>query len=169
MPMEIQSASPSAPEQLAFLLEKRSGLSTDLQAEIGALQVKVQHLYTHAVQQLGKEGNVVKAGDGDERERGGKQQQQQPTQVAATPLLPAQMKPRSRLTALRPPATRVVASVAVVVAAAAKVEVEKARAQVEGRRRRTMGTRKKKRMLRQSSGCKTRSCALSFPTSTPRR
>ena len=58
------------------------------------------------------------------------QQQQQPTQVTATPLLPSQVKPRSQLTALQPPATRVVASVAVVVAAAAKVEVEKARAQV---------------------------------------
>ena len=65
--MEAQSASPSASEQLAFLLEKRSGFATDLQAEIVALQVKVQHLYTHAVQQPGKEGNVVKAGEGNER------------------------------------------------------------------------------------------------------
>ena len=41
----------------------------DLQAEIVALQVKVQHLYTHAVQQLENEENVVKAGEGNERER----------------------------------------------------------------------------------------------------
>ena len=70
--MEVPTAAPSAPEQLAFLLDKRSGLATDLQAEIGALQVKVQHIYTHAMQQLEKEGNVVKAGDGDERENGEK-------------------------------------------------------------------------------------------------
>ena len=67
--MEVPTASPSAPEQRASLLEKRSGLATDLQAEIGALQVKVQHLYTHAVQQLENEENVVKAGEGNERER----------------------------------------------------------------------------------------------------
>ena len=67
--MEAPTASPSAPEQLAFLLGKRSVLATDLQAEIGALQANVQHLYTHAVQQLEKEGNVVKAGDGNERGR----------------------------------------------------------------------------------------------------
>ena len=41
--MEAPTASPSAPEQLAFLLKKRSGVATDLQAEIVALQVKVQH------------------------------------------------------------------------------------------------------------------------------
>lgn len=74
----VRATSPSAPEQLAFQLEKRSGLATDLQAEIGALQVKVQHLDTHA-------------GDGNERENGGKAT----TQVAATPLLPTRVKARS--------------------------------------------------------------------------
>ena len=44
--MEAPTASPSAPEQVAFLLQKRSGLATDLQAEIGALQEKEQHLYS---------------------------------------------------------------------------------------------------------------------------
>jgi len=70
--MVVPTASPAAPDQRASLLDKRSGLAADVQAEIDALQVKVQHLYTHAVQHLGKEENVVKAGDGNERERGGK-------------------------------------------------------------------------------------------------
>lgn len=53
---------PSAPEQLAFLLEKKSGSATDLQAEITALQVKVQHLYTRAG------GEEAAEDDGDEVE-----------------------------------------------------------------------------------------------------
>eukprot|EP00729_Bicosta_minor_P032568 gene32568-biopygen30351 len=43
------ASSPSAPEQLVYLLEKRSGLATDLQAEIDTLQVKVLQLYTEAM------------------------------------------------------------------------------------------------------------------------
>ena len=60
--MEAPTALPSAPEQLAFLLEKRSRLATDLQAEIDALQVKVQHLYTRAG------GEEAAEDDGDEVE-----------------------------------------------------------------------------------------------------
>ena len=52
----------------------------------------------------------------------GEQQQQQPTQVAATSLLPTLIKPRLRLTASQPPAMWAVASVAVVVSAAVWTE-----------------------------------------------
>lgn len=41
-PLQALAASPSAPEQLASLLGKRSGLATNLQAEIDALQVIIQ-------------------------------------------------------------------------------------------------------------------------------
>ena len=169
--MEAPTASPSAPEQLAFLLEKRSGLAIGLQTEIGALQAKVQHLYTHAVQQLGKEGNVVKAGDGNERGR-----EKAATTNASGSYVAAADTARAPLAVVRI-ATAGDAGGAVggsgggggSESESESVGGKSTHAQVERRRRRTTGTRKKKRMLRQSSGCKTRSCALSFPTSTPRR